>query len=308
MNKKDLQKVIVTTSIFEPSEAVRRFDRMEGWTLVVIGDQRTPDYHLDNGIYVSPAEQEKYDKRLSDLIGFNSIKRRNFGFLWAKDMGADIIATVDDDNIPMDNWGQDLLVGAEADVTVYEPEAECFDPLSVTNYPHLWHRGFPIQLLRQRGTRSASVQKVHVDIQADLWNGDPDIDAICRMEHGPECTFAPDPFPLMSSTRAPFNSQNTLLSADVLPYYFVLPHVGRMDDIWAAYHVQHHGFKPVFCRASVYQARNKHDLTRDMVDELLGYEKSIDLVRAMAAGSYRPEDFWPKRTCEAYARYRSHFE
>jgi len=81
-----------------------------------------------------------------------------------------------------------------------------------------------------------------------------------------------------------------------------------MDDIWAAYHVAAHGYRPVFCRPSVYQARNEHDLTKDMLNEWLGYEKSIDIVRALAQGTYRVEDFWPQRTREAYSRYRTHFE
>ena len=41
-----------------------------------------------------------FNKKLSQLIGFNCIERRNFGFLLAKKLGAEIIATIDDDNIP----------------------------------------------------------------------------------------------------------------------------------------------------------------------------------------------------------------
>lgn len=302
-------RVIVTTTINHPTEAIRRFDALKDWVLVVVGDQRTPaDYSLANGIYVPPSEQEKYDSCLSDLIGWNSIERRNFGFLWASDMEADVIATVDDDNIPTEGWGQDLLVGRQVDVDVYEPEAGCFDPLSVTNYPHLWHRGFPIQLLRRRAVRGPTKKAVKVEIQADFWNGDPDIDAICRMEHGPECAFTTDPFPFASDAPAPFNSQNTFFSAHVLPHYFVLPHVGRMDDIWAAYHVESLGFRPVFCRASVFQVRNEHDLTRDMDQELLGYRQTWKLVEAINAKSYRPQDYWPERTLAAYQRYQTHFK
>jgi len=111
------------------------------------------------------------------------------------------------------------------------------------------------------------------EIQADFWNGDPDLDAVCRMEHGPECDFDPACFPLMSSKPAPFNSQNTFLSANVLPHYFLFPHIGRMDDIWASYYVQALAFKAVFNRASVYQQRNAHNLTHDMRQEYLGYEQ-----------------------------------
>jgi hypothetical protein len=49
------------------------------------------------------------------LVG-KSIQRRNVGFVFAYNEGADIIATVDDDNIPYDNWGDNVLVGQEVEV------------------------------------------------------------------------------------------------------------------------------------------------------------------------------------------------
>ena len=50
----------------------------------------------------------------------NNIQRSNFGFLWAHDMGADIIATIDDDNIPYDSWGKNIAVGREIEVDYYD--------------------------------------------------------------------------------------------------------------------------------------------------------------------------------------------
>ena len=38
--------------------------------------------------------------------------------------------------------------------------------------------------------------------------------------------------PFGSPSISPFNSQNTFLAREVLPYYAVLPHAGRMDDIF----------------------------------------------------------------------------
>ena len=53
------------------------------------------------------------NKELSDSIGWKSIRRRNMGFIKAYEMGADIMATVDDDNIPNDDWGKEIFVGSE---------------------------------------------------------------------------------------------------------------------------------------------------------------------------------------------------
>src|SRR4051812_19909720 len=123
------KKVIVTTTINPPTTAVERFDAMPDWHLVVIGDLKTPnDYHLNRGIYLNPADQEKYDKALSDAIGWNCIQRRNFGLLIAHDLGADVVAVVDDDNIPNERWGTDLMVGREVEADYYDTDLPAFDP------------------------------------------------------------------------------------------------------------------------------------------------------------------------------------
>ncbi|HZZ21643.1 MAG TPA: hypothetical protein VFE60_03265, partial [Roseiarcus sp.] len=96
-----MKKVIVTTTINPPTKAIHKFDSTPDWELVVIGDLKTPkDYSLKRGAYYSPESQEKYDKALSDAIGWNCIQRRNLGLLIAHDMGAEVVAIVDDDNIP----------------------------------------------------------------------------------------------------------------------------------------------------------------------------------------------------------------
>ncbi|MBU6410714.1 MAG: hypothetical protein KGR98_10025, partial [Verrucomicrobia bacterium] len=268
-----MKKVIVTTTINPPTKAIESFQAMKDWELVVAGDKKTPrDYRLERGIYITPEEQEKYDPLLSEAIGWNCIQRRNFAFLWAMEMKADIVALVDDDNIPLAGWGEDLLVGKEVEVNFYETDLPAFDPIGATNYPLLWHRGYPLQLLSKRDYSRKSRRRVRVDIQADFWNGDPDIDALCRIAHAPECAFDPAAFPFAANKPGPFDSQNTFIRGELLKDYFMFPHVGRMDDIWPGYYVQALGHKVVYNRASVYQERNVHDLIRDMRGEYIGYE------------------------------------
>src|SRR5262249_28124550 len=136
-------------------------------------------------------------------------------------------------------------------------------------------------------------QRVQPEIQADFWDGDPDIDAVCRMEHAPECGFEASCFPITSDKMSPFNSQNTFLSGAVLKDYFLFPHVGRMDDIWASYYVQAKGYKVVYGKASVYQQRNEHDLVRDMRQEYLGYEHNLKLVSDLATDPDRISWYLP---------------
>ncbi len=303
-----MKKVIVTTTINPPTKAIERFEAMHDWDLVVIGDKKTPaDYRLTRGIYVTPQQQESYDPQLSEAIGWNCIQRRNFGLLWAHEMGADVVAVVDDDNIPLAGWGENLLVGKEVEVEYYETELPAFDPVGVTNHSRIWHRGFPLQLLTRRDYSRKSCRRVKADVQADFWNGDPDIDAICRMEHAPECRFDDACFPLAANRLAPFNSQNTFLSGKCLEDYFLFPHIGRMDDIWAAYYLQAMGYSVVFNRASVFQERNPHDLVRDMRQEYLGYEHNLSLVQDLARDAQSILAYLPGRAVWALELYRRHF-
>jgi len=279
---------------------------MPGWDLIVVGDLKTPaEYKLKSGLYLSPADQEKYDAALSEAIGWNCIQRRNFGLLIAAEMKADIIALVDDDNIPFEGWGQNVAVGSELEVNYYNTELPAFDPVGATNYPALWHRGYPLQLLAKRKYDAPVKRRLQVDVQADFWNGDPDIDAICRMEHAPDCRFDPELFPIASNRMVPFNSQNTFITCDLLPHYFLFPGVGRMDDIWAAYYVQAaKSACVIFQGPSVFQARNPHDPIRNMRQEQLGYENNLSLVTALSSDSEAILRFLPSRAVSAFQLYR----
>jgi hypothetical protein len=297
-----MKKFIVTTTIQPPTKATKLFAEKEGWQLIVVGDAKTPhdEYKKINCIYLHPEEQEQKYKTISDILGWRTIQRRNIGFIHAWNLGADIVATVDDDNIPYDYWGKNLLLNKEIEVDLYEAETPVFDPLSVTNTSDLWHRGFPIEYLQKKNNVSYKgkiTKKFH--IQADLWDGDPDIDAICRLSKSP-CVKYEKISPFTSNQFSPFNSQNTFLTREVLPHYMVLPFTGRMDDIWGGYLVEKE-FGPcvVYNRATVYQERNPQDLVRNLENEIIGYRNTLNLIN----GSYSLEE----RVLNAYKTYQSYF-
>ena len=83
---------------------------MKNFKLVVALDKKSKEFKLNNAIVLSTKLQEKKWPRLSKLIGWNCIARRNFAILEAYERGADVIALVDDDNIPLKNWGKNILV------------------------------------------------------------------------------------------------------------------------------------------------------------------------------------------------------
>ena len=254
-----MKKFIVCTSINPPTQAIKKFDNIKDWTLIVVGDLKTPtNYKLKNGIFLNKREQNLIDKKLSDLIGWNCIERRNFGILLAKKYNADIIALVDDDNIPYKDWGKNLLVGKKKFINTYEVKTPVFDPISVTKYKNLWHRGFPLNLLDQRKAKLVGKKKIMIDVQADFWDGDPDIDAITRVIFKPKCKFEKKIFPFHSKKISPFNSQNTFLSSNLLKDYFLFPDQGRMHDIWASYFLQYRRrINVIYNKSSVIHGRSE---------------------------------------------------
>ena len=301
-----MRNAIVCTTINAVTEAVEKYDQMKDWYLIIVGDKKTPiNYRIKNGIYLSTEDQTKMSSKLSDLIGWNCIQRRNFGLLYAYKAGVNIVCTVDDDNIPLDNWGENVLIGKDTELNQYQVKDPVFDPIGATNYKNLWHRGFPLELIPTRDYSSIAKISLNPDIQADFWNGDPDIDAFCRLEHKPECEFNDKFFPFSANKISPFNSQNTFLSRKVLKDYFLFPHIGRMDDIWAAYYVLSKGHKVVYGKPSVYQKRNTHDLIEDLKKEYIGYENNLKLVNDVYNNPENIRKYLPEKSILAWDEYKS---
>ena len=308
-----MKKFIITTTINHPTVATLKFCKIakeKDWIFVIVGDTKTPhdEYKAlenNNVIYLTPEEQKKLYPELSETIGWKSIQRRNIGFVYAYHNDADIIATVDDDNIPYDNWGDNVYVGQEIEVDLYENiSSRYFDPISPTNHNDLWHRGYPIEDLNFKNDieyRGKTKRKVLV--QADFWDGDPDIDAICRLSKKPIVKF--DKFePFCSNQLAPFNSQNIFLAREVIPFYSVLPHTGRMDDIWGSYILQKYFPKSViYNQATVYQDRNIQDLVTNLENEVIGYRNTYKLLNDLE--NYI--SFLPERAKEFWQVYRKQF-
>ena len=305
-------KFIVTTTINSPTIATHKFieiAKRDGWKFVVVGDTKTPheEYEKLDCIYLDPDKQAEMYPELSEIIGWKTIQRRNIGFVYAYNHGAEVVATVDDDNIPYDNWGTDLYIGKEVEVDYYtNKELLVFDPLSVTNQSNLWHRGFPIDLLPYKNLiEYKGKKKITPLIQADLWDGDPDIDAMCRLSFKPIVKFDTTA-PFAAAEISPFNSQNTFIHRDALKHYAVWPYVGRMDDIWGGYYTQDiiGPNKLIYNRASVYQDRNVQDLIVNLEKEIIGYKNTLNFI----VQPYTDNTCIPQETQKFLNIYFNHFK
>lgn len=277
---------IVTTTINPPTLATRLYAaiaREKSYQFVIIGDQSTPHTEYRklekefNGVvvYLDPHDQDSLCPRLSSFLGWKTIQRRNIGFAFAiKELNSSGVFTVDDDNIPLSNWGLPHSQFLQTDVYSYKPSirANVFDPLSVTNNNNIWHRGFPLGLIPVKNQIDMiSVEVVSPNVLANLWDGDPDIDSICRLTQRPLVKFT-NTNHFSFNGLAPFNSQNTFLDRSCFPVYSVFPFCGRYDDILASYYLQlKNGSKVIYGPSTVFQKRNDQDIIKNLENEIFGF-------------------------------------
>jgi hypothetical protein len=295
---------IVTTTINKPSEALIKYSKIKNAKLIVALDKNSKKFDLNNSIILSTSYQEKKYKKLSNLIGWNCIARRNFAILEAAERGAEIIALVDDDNIPLKNWGKNIIVNKEIKAAEIITDKQVFDPIGYTNYKKLWHRGYPLEMIHKRKYKKIKNKIITADVEASFWNGDPDIDAIARLIYKPNCNFKINKFPFFSKKISPFNSQNTFISRKILKDYFLFPGIGRMEDIWAAYYLTSKKYKVIYTKPSVLQIRNDHNLIKDFGQEILGYKNNIKLINALKKNPENIYNFLPIKTARAFDEWK----
>ena len=295
---------IATTTINKPTKALQDFAKNKNCKLIVALDKKSPKFNLKNSIVLSTKYQEKKWKKLSKLVGWNCIQRRNFAILEAIERGAELIALIDDDNIPYANWFNNILVNKKVKINEITINKSIFDPIGYTNHKDLWHRGYPLELVNGRKYKKIGKKTITPDIQANFWDGDPDIDAVCRMLIKPECKFKNKYFPFFSKKISPFNSQNTIISRKVAFDYFLFPHIGRMDDIWASFYVLSKGHKVIYSKPTVYQDRNIHNLIKDFKNEVIGYVNSSLLVKDLLKNPNNIYKFLPKNSSLAFNEWK----
>jgi len=148
-------------------------------------------------------------------------------------------------------------------------------------------------VLTRRNTRARVV------VNAGLWLGDPDVDAITRIVTPVQVTKrrvgAPLRIALAPGTFCPFNSQNTAFSIDLLPCMYLIvmgdryrgASCDRYDDIWMSYIakriIDRVGDRITFGAPLVRQDRNAHDLLIDLLGEAPAMLLTESLLRHLRA-------------------------
>ena len=141
---------IATTTINAPTKALKLFAKNKNCKLIVALDKKSKPFDLKNSIILTTSYQEKKWPKLSKLVGWNCIQRRNFAILEAYKRGAEAIALIDDDNIPLNNWLKNIHVNKDLKCKEVTTNKKIFDPVGYTNHSNLWHRGMPLELVNNR--------------------------------------------------------------------------------------------------------------------------------------------------------------
>lgn len=297
-DRKNMKKYIVITSIFEPSGAVKKFNALKDWQLVVVGDKKTPEsWKLPGAVYLSPAAQKRLPYRLARLLPWNHYSRKMLGYLYALEHGADVIASVDDDNIPEINWADGIPAFSGTFATATNPGF--INPYTFFTDKMIWPRGFPLSRINKDKGVKVQQEKARIGIWQMLSDEDPDVDAVYRLTSNAPVFFNKKQVPLVlsSGTVAPFNTQNTATLRLVSPLLYLPTTVTfRFTDILSSLCAQapmwHAGYRLGFATSNTRQERNPHDYLRDFESEIPMYlhgEKAASIAQEVTRPDYTIE-------------------
>ena len=283
-----MKLALITTTIQEPKVLalyVKHTAMMQNdFKVFIAGDLKTPDLSDGPWIYLPP-EVQQASWKTSRVLPWNSITRRNIALLEALKWGADIIVTVDDDNLPLtvdyfDHF--QYVMDGKFNGLRAASSSGWFDVGQMV-FPTASHRGFPAE---KNGTIALNpVVGAAVGVAAGIVLGDPDIAAVTRIASHPivhvvsevlRAGTVVDP-----SAWTVFNTQNTAVRREFAPALLCCPQFGRYDDIFASLICQRmmrdRGHYVHFGNPFVWQQRNSHDLNVDLEAEVFGMRHVVHL-------------------------------
>lgn len=318
-----LTTINVPELLYGYADNFEKFGHSRDVGFVVIGDLKTPpearkvlDDLRDRGMqahYLDIPDQESWMKKfpvLSPHIPYNTDGRRNIGYLIAAEMGAEIIIALDDDNYVTedDYFGYHSIVGRRCRLETVSSSDGWYnlcELLQVNPARPIYPRGFPYSKRWKERVLETSLTEGRVVLHAGLWLGDPDVDAVTRLNEPLEVTglVRDEPLMLAPGTYCTVNTQNTSFHRELLPvFYYVimgLPwnglRIDRYGDIWAGYFAQKViaavGDRISVGRPLTRHVRNTHNLLWDLQQELGGMVVTQSLVEILDQISLRSTNY-----------------
>lgn len=282
-----MKKYLVITSIFPPTEAVKKFAERKDIHIIIVGDKKSPsNYDCQNTTFLSVKNKLNY--KLEDKLPYNHYARKMLGYIYASKNGADIIIDTDDDNAPKDNWDFPDFNG-NFDITEASNNISFLNVYKYYTDKHIWPRGFNLKDIKNENAiinkEKISNEKINVGIWQGLVDGEPDVDAIYRLIDNEKCSFNESipPIVLNNNCYCPFNTQNTAIRKELFPLMYIPATVTfRFCDILrglvAQPIMQIAGYKLGFTTSTVIQDRNEHDYLKDFKSEIPCYLEAYNVI------------------------------
>jgi len=244
--------------------------------------------------WISKTFGEKMMEKVDFAIPYNSIRRRNLGYLRALEIGADVIISVDDDNYAGEsNWLHEHLsvLGCTDYLPMVRSTNRIVNPCRILKFNYaetnIYSRGYPLPDLFSDTFEVGMENGGKVALNMGLWIESPDVDAytnilFSNLKSLDLKEISMQRYALASNNYMPVNTQNTAIIRELIPaFYDVLMDdyihgicIDRYDDIWAglcALKLIHRlGYRATFGIPLTIHKRNVHDFVSDLKSELLG--------------------------------------
>ncbi|MGV7222864.1 MAG: STELLO glycosyltransferase family protein [Nitrospinales bacterium] len=281
-----MNKYIVITTINPKSEGIGRFESFDDWKIVLVGDKKSQTIKSSgNLIFLSIEDQKDLGYKFFELCPYNHYARKNLGYLYAIEQGAEVIYDTDDDNIPYEHWSVPKFVCNSQ----YLSNKRFVNAYKYFSKELIWPRGYPLDEIHSEAfSHVTENESVDVGVWQGLADDDPDVDALYRLIISPSMQKSikferKEPIFLNRSQYCPFNSQNTLWNKELFPLLYLPATVSfRFTDILRGYLAQRCMWEKElylgFCSATVYQRRNEHNLMKDFKDEIECYINTKSIV------------------------------
>lgn len=280
-----MKNAIIITTINDETEAIRKLSSHSDWHVVIVGDFKSK--HIKsraNLTFLSIEDQKKLGYNCLKNMPFNHYCRKNIGYLFAIQNGAELVYDTDDDNIPYDDWNSASFIMQKKIRT----KSNYLNIYNLFTDENIWPRGFPLMEILNNSVYQLESGNFEVGIIQALADLDPDVDAIYRLVNGNKITFNKNiEFALDQHIYAPINSQSTYWQKNVFPLLYLPSSVTfRFTDILRGYIalrlVWEQNLLVGFCSPKVYQERNYHNIMKDFNDEIPMYQCIDKVVKILS--------------------------
>lgn len=272
--------------------------------IIIVGDTKTPKeteeyvaFHAGDisvEFWDVKKQEEWFNENYPTLkeeiafaIPYQSIRRRNFGYLRALQLKSDVIITIDDDNYPTGDWLKEHLDAFSAQMPIVMSPNRLVNPCEVLNCNHypIYMRGYPISEIFNDEFIQSTENKNRIVLNMGLWTNKPDVDSYTNIIYPDlksEGQTQGKRFACKTGHYIPVNTQNTAFLKEVMPAFYLLfqdssiyeNKIDRFDDIWSGFILQKiaHALGDTisFGAPLADHQRNTHDFNKDLKIEFSG--------------------------------------